>query len=107
MQAFGVLITFVSIRSRYRRTFSEIRDLLKTDDFKTMIDFLKGMVQLDRDTEIIQIHVNIAIPAPIHCNELVLNYKQILRVRLSELNDQSITSELDQSMSFDDDMDFY
>lgn len=67
------------------------------------MEHLNAVGQLENDTEIIQIHIDTAIPAPVNCNELVLNYKQFLRQRLTELENPSSLSE-NLSMCFDEEM---
>lgn len=97
------LLILGSYSEWYRNTFSEMRYKLKIEEFKTIIEYLKGIIQLEGDPEIIQIHIDISIPAPIHCNEMVLVYKQFLRTRLSEFENQSSIDQ-NQSMNFEEEM---
>lgn len=88
---------------RYKLNITDIKYRFKTDGFKRIMEFLMEMGQLENDPEIIQIHIDTPIPAPTNCNEIVLNYKEFLRVRLTELQASSPVTE-NLSMSLDEEL---
>lgn len=66
----------------YKATIGEMKYYLKNDEFIFTMEILIELVDMESDEEILEIHINTYIPAPAHCNEIVLNYKQLCRSKL-------------------------
>lgn len=91
-------------REWYKLNIVDIKYRYKTEGFTKVMGWLNEMGQLENDPEIIQIHIDTPIPAPPNCNEMVLDYKEFLRVRLSELQGTSTVTNENLSMSFDEEL---
>lgn len=67
----------------YKTTIGEMKYTLKTEEFNATMRTLTNMIDCENDPDILNIHINTAVPAPAFCNGIVLNYKQMCRSRLA------------------------
>lgn len=97
---------------------------LKIDEFRRKMEFLTKLADYESDENILnvrlvvfhdlgwisflkyysnfQIQVNTYMPAPLHCNELVLNYKQLCRSRLLRLKNKTTAEPMETNGNVDD-----
>lgn len=68
----------------YKATIGEMKYTLKTDEFNAVMRTLTNMLGFENDPDILNVHINTAVPAPTFCNDIVLNYKQLCRGKLFE-----------------------
>ncbi|XP_031631748.1 uncharacterized protein LOC116346008 [Contarinia nasturtii] len=87
----------------FKDTIGEMKYKLKTNQFTLAMQFLAGMVQMENDTDILDVHINTYIPAAPRCNELVLNYKELCRSRQMHLKNPNA----DKTAVIDEDVDFF
>lgn len=73
----------------YKATIGEMKYTLKPDEFNKAMAILINMLELENDTDILNIHINTSVPAPPFCNDIVLNYKQMCRSRVFLLNQKA------------------
>ncbi|XP_059612726.1 uncharacterized protein LOC132259191 [Phlebotomus argentipes] len=69
----------------YKATISQMTYKLQPEDFKIILSFLADLARLEEDMDFLDVHINSAVPAPPRCNELVLDFKQLTRIRHCEL----------------------
>lgn len=50
---------------------------------------MKRLVPLEKDQDLLQISIRIAITAPVHCNVYVLEYKEICKSKLEALKQEA------------------
>lgn len=65
-----------------KTTIGEMHYKLKDPQkFNQTLEVLQQIINYENDSEIVEIHAEISIPSPRGSNHLVLEYKQLLRMR--------------------------
>jgi hypothetical protein len=67
----------------YKNTIGEMNyNNVTKNEFEAVLAILTKLVIYENDPKIVQVHLDIAIPPPINCNSLVMEFKQFTRSRL-------------------------
>lgn len=95
----------------YKSTIGEMSYRIKKEQFIRVVELLTRMVGLEKDPEMLKVHINISVSIPPKCMELIVAYKQLCRAQLAKLlQDEGNRSrvsmdheECDTSIVIDDD----
>lgn len=92
---------------RFKDTIGEMKYILKSNEFIIAMHSLAGMVQMETNPEILDVHIVTYIPAPPRCNQLVINYKQLCTSRkmhlMSAKDNKSKSSMMEEDVFLIDD----
>lgn len=69
----------------YKATIGEMRYKVAKDEFHFVMKVLSKMLTLEKCEDVLKVHAKSAIPAPAHCNELVVTYKAVVRSKLEAI----------------------
>ncbi|XP_055322193.1 uncharacterized protein LOC129578102 isoform X2 [Sitodiplosis mosellana] len=74
----------------FKITIGEMSYKLKSKEFTLVMQLLAGMVQLESDPDILDVHINTSIQAAPRCGQLVMNYKQLCQSRQLHLQSPTV-----------------
>ncbi|XP_053964922.1 uncharacterized protein LOC128867580 [Anastrepha ludens] len=86
----------------YKQNISDMKFVLKVEEFQTIIDLLEQCVPYEAAEDYIEIHATFAISPHVHCGKLVQSYKSKCKMQLAKIkaatkgcneNDKSILIE--------------
>lgn len=86
---------FMTYQAWIKSSIGDLNFLLKNPEkFGKALEMLQNSIIYENDHEIIEIHSQTAISSPRLCNHYVLEYKQMLKMKLSLNKDPEIFMDL-------------
>nr|XP_029735216.1 uncharacterized protein LOC109405153 isoform X1 [Aedes albopictus] len=91
----------------YKATIGEMSYRIKKDQFVHVVELMTRLIGLEKDPEVLKVHINISVNTPPKCMELIVNYKQLCRAQLAKLLNEKtredVSMECETSIVIDDD----
>ncbi|EAT38695.1 AAEL009440-PA [Aedes aegypti] len=91
----------------YKATIGEMSYRIKKEQFAHVVELMTRLIGLEKDPEVLKVHINISVSTPPKCMELIVNYKQLCRAHLAKLLNErtrdNVSMDCETSIVIDDD----